>query len=236
MRFVRKFVRRLVVWLIRRYPHVAYDGLRRPKNDHSFAQLPERPQRNFEDLDWMFESLPINKGLVILEFDEAACLFRLVRSRPAAQILEIGRWRGGSTFLFAVAGDQDSIITSIDIAPSDDESLQAALAKNHLSQKVKLLVGNSQNITLVPDAYDLVFVDGDHSYDGVARDYEHWKRAVKVGGVLAFHNAAKGRTLTEACHGPLRLMGEISAREAKYYSREPDVGSLALFRRTAEPW
>ena len=237
MRFIRKYVRRVLAWIVRRHPHVAYDALRqRLPGDYSFAELPERPQRNFEDLDWMFESNPINKGVLLLEFDEAACLFRLARSKPAARILEIGRWRGGSTFLFAVASDQDSIVTSIDIAPQDDELLQIALKKNNLAHKVELLTGNSQTATPRPVFYDLILVDGDHSYEGAARDYELWKKAVKPGGHLAFHNAARGRPFTNAVPSLLRLMQEITAREKEYYQRRPDVGSLALFVRTAKPW
>ena len=237
MRFIRKYVRRVLVWIIRRHPHVPYDVLRqRPSSECSFAQLPERPQRNFEDLDWMFESNPTNKGVSRLEFDEAACLFRLARSRPAARILEIGRWRGGSTFLFAVASDQDSIVTSIDIAPQNDQLLQTALKKNNLAHKIELLIGNSSDSEVRRDFYDLIFVDGDHSYKGAARDYERWKKAVKPGGHLAFHNAARGRLLTDVVAGPLRLVQEITEREGEYYHRQPDVGSLALFIRTAKPW
>lgn len=184
----------------------------------------------------MFESNPVNKGALLLELDEAACLFRLARARPAARILEIGRWRGGSTFLFAVASDQNSIVTSIDIAPDADELLQTALKKNNLAHKVELLIGDSTDAEARPDFYDLIFVDGDHSYKGAARDYEHWKKAVKPGGHLAFHNAARGRPFTDAVAGPLRLMREITTRENEYYRREPDVGSLALFIRTAKPW
>jgi len=183
----------------------------------------------------MFESNPTNKGVSRLEFDEAACLFRLARSRPAARILEIGRWRGGSTFLFAVASDQDSIVTSIDIAPQNDQLLQTALKKNNLAHKIELLIGNSSDSEVRRDFYDLIFVDGNHSYEGAARDYDHWKKAVKPGGHLAFHNAARSRLFTEAVAGPLRLVQEIT-RENEYYHRQPDVGSLALFIRTAKPW
>lgn len=238
MEFARKYLRRFLVSLIRRRPQLALDALKLGPSDYdySFANLPSRPQRNFEDLDWMLVSNSTNKGVLLLEFDEAAFLFRLARSKPAAQILEIGRWHGGSTFLFAVASDPDSIVTSIDIAPKNDELLQGALKKNGLSHKVRLLVGNSHEAEVQPRFYDLVFVDGDHSYKGVARDYQHWKKAIKPGGYLGFHNAARGRAHAEVVAGPFRLVQEIAARDSEYYSREPDVGSLALFLRTAKPW
>jgi predicted O-methyltransferase YrrM len=234
MTFFHRQLRRLPLFFLRRHPHLAMEALR--QRNHSFANLPDRPQRNFEDLDWMLVSNPTNKGLLLMEFDEAACLFRLVRSKPAAQIVEIGRFRGGSTFLFAVASDNDSMVTSIDFAPQNDELFQIALKKSGLAHKVHLLVGDSCDSEAKVDFYDLIFVDGDHSYEGVIKDYEHWKKAVKPGGYLVFHNAAAGRPHTDTVPGPFRLAQEIAARDREYYKREPDVGSLALFIRTQKPW
>ncbi len=235
MRFFHKYLRRLILFFIRRHPNLAFDAVRQ-WNNLSFANLPNRPQRNFEDLDWLLVSNPTNKGLLLLQFDEAAHLFRLARSKPGAQILEIGRCHGGSAFLLAVAGDADSMVTSIDIAPQNDELLQIALKKSELAHKVNLLVGHSAASEAKADFYDLVFVDGDHSYEGVLNDYEHWKKAVKPGGHLVFHNAAAARPHTATMPGPFRLVQEITARNGEYYKREPDVGSLALFIRTPKRW
>jgi predicted O-methyltransferase YrrM len=150
--------------------------------------------------------------------------------------LEIGRYHGGSAFLFAVASDDNARVTSIDIAPQNDELLQIALKKSGLAHKVQILVGDSGGAEAKVDFYDLIFVDGDHAYEGVVHDYEHWKKAVKPGGYLAFHNAAAGSPHTRPAPGPFRLAQEIAARDAEYYRREPDVGSLALFIRTPRPF
>jgi cephalosporin hydroxylase len=41
------------------------------------------------------------------------------------------------------------------------------------------------------DAYvDLLFIDGDHSLRGVRTDYEFYRRFVRKGGVIAFHDIA----------------------------------------------
>jgi predicted O-methyltransferase YrrM len=234
MGFFHKHLRRLPLFFLRRHPHLAADALRQ-RDDHSFARLPERPQRNFEDLDWMMVSNASNKGLVLLQLDEAAFLFRLTRSKPAAQILEIGRYHGGSAFLFAVAGDQDSRVTSIDIAPQNDQLFRAALVKTGLAQKVRLVIGDSSSVEAVADFYDLIFIDGDHTYEAVSKDYEHWKKAVKRGGSLVFHNAA-GDPHPNAAGGPARLVPEIAASDGEYFRREPDVGALAVFSRTQKPW
>jgi predicted O-methyltransferase YrrM len=235
MNFICERVVRIGGGIVRKFPWVAYYGLKQ-RHDHSFSEMPDRPPQNFEDLCWMFESNQTNKGLVLLELDEAVYLFRLVRGKPSARILEIGRWRGGSTFLFAVASDQNAAITSIDIAPENDRLLQDALEKTNLAHKVQLLVGPSAEADVGTQLYDLLFFDGDHSHEGARRDYDHWKKTVKAGGHLALHNAAWGRPFTNVHSGSRDVAEEISARDQQFFRREPDVGSLALFIRTAKPW
>lgn len=38
--------------------------------------------------------------------------------------------------------------------------------------------------------YDMVMIDGDHSYHGVKKDYEMYASLVRVGGLLVFHDSA----------------------------------------------
>jgi hypothetical protein len=35
----------------------------------------------------------------------------------------------------------------------------------------------------------LLWIDGDHTLDGVRRDFESWERFLQPGGVVAFHDA-----------------------------------------------
>ena len=37
---------------------------------------------------------------------------------------------------------------------------------------------------------DLLFIDGDHSYEGVKKDFEMYSPLVADGGVIAFHDIA----------------------------------------------
>lgn len=39
---------------------------------------------------------------------------------------------------------------------------------------------------------DLLFVDGDHSYEGVKQDFEMYKPLVRKGGIIALHKAGDG--------------------------------------------
>jgi predicted O-methyltransferase YrrM len=42
--------------------------------------------------------------------------------------------------------------------------------------------------TFMPETVDMVFIDADHSYEGVKKDFEAWFGKVKKGGFFAFHD------------------------------------------------
>jgi predicted O-methyltransferase YrrM len=49
-------------------------------------------------------------------------------------------------------------------------------------EQVKQLFGGSE--------IDFLFIDGDHSYEGVKRDWEMYSTLVRKGGIIAFHDVA----------------------------------------------
>ena len=144
----------------------------------------------FEDCYWLFSSNPLNHGLSRLEHDEAAYLFRLVKNLGTPESVEIGRFRGGSTFLLAAAGAQ---VLSIDIDgarfESDGPALVNALDRVGLRDRAQLVVADSRTYPVESSSIDLLFVDGDHSYDGVRTDFEHWWPALRPRGHLLLHDA-----------------------------------------------
>ena len=52
---------------------------------------------------------------------------------------------------------------------------------------LKTIIGNNE--------LDFLFIDGDHSYEGVKQDYELYSPLVKKGGIIAFH---------DICEHPIR--------------------------------
>lgn len=206
---------------------------------------PPYKAEHLEDLDWLFASHIGNMDLAQLAFDEAAYLFRLIRGLPsAAQLVELGRYKGGSTFLVAAAMKADARLRSIDNHGYQswfdhkrvDASLRQALEKFHLAQKVHIEVADSATAPFQPGSCDLVFIDGDHSYEGSSRDYRHWKRAVKPGGHLLFHDAANHREFANPVEGSVRFMQEITRADQKFYTPRPAAGSLSHFIRTETPF
>lgn len=126
-------------------------------------------------------------------------------------MVEIGRFRGGSTFLFAAAGGQVlSIDLDSDRQRADDEALRGALVRFGVRQPVELEFSNSQTFSIGDRRFDVAFIDGDHEYEGVRADFEHWWPAIPPGGNLVFHDSTSGNPLTE---GVVQAVEELRHRD-----------------------
>jgi predicted O-methyltransferase YrrM len=112
-----------------------------------------------------------------------------VARRAKHGLLEIGRFNGGSTFLLACA-NRSVPIWSIDVAPRDDEMFRELARSHSVGANVQLIVGDSQH-TKYPQikAFDFLFIDGDHSYNGCSADIRNWFDALLPGGYAIFHDS-----------------------------------------------
>jgi len=128
---------------------------------------------------------------------EAEYLFILAQ-RARLGVVETGRFYGGSTFLMACANDH-APIHSIDIAPQDDARLAGFFDKFDIGRNVNLIVGDSRK-TRYPEikTFDLLFIDGDHSYEGCTDDLENWFPLLEPGGHLVLHDSYHGSPVMEA--------------------------------------
>jgi hypothetical protein len=187
-------------------------------------------------------AMPSSRGDLPAEFIrlhpwEAEYLF-LVASQATRGIVEIGRLKGGSTFLLACANPRVPI-WSIDKQPADDERLKSLFADNGLGANVRLLVGDSQrdDFPEIGD-YDLVFVDGDHSYRGCSADLQAYFPQRAPGGHLVMHDSHAGRPQVQ------QAILDFIARETVETIQSPYIiashwhtstGSIAHFRKPATP-
>jgi hypothetical protein len=72
-----------------------------------------------------------------------------------------------------------------------DKNYQSAMKKMiPFEEIIEVLRGASWNMAqLVPrETLDLLYLDANHTYDGVMKDLEAWAGKVKKGGVIAFHD------------------------------------------------
>ena len=122
----------------------------------------------------------------------------MVAARASKGIVEIGRFNGGSALLMSCA-NPDVPIYSVDIAPKDDAALKSHLDENSIGENIHIIVGDSQNskyenIGIV----DLLFVDGDHSYEGCTKDLHNWFEKVEVGGHILLHDCYNGSPVQDS--------------------------------------
>jgi predicted O-methyltransferase YrrM len=128
---------------------------------------------------------------------EIEYLFSLAR-RAKRGIVETGRFNGGSAMVFAAA-NTDVPIWSIDILPQNDERLKRMCGTLAIGQNLNLIVGDSQK-TSYPQVgqYDLLFIDGDHSFQGCLNDLENWWPALERGGQVVLHDCYLGNEVQDA--------------------------------------
>jgi predicted O-methyltransferase YrrM len=116
-----------------------------------------------------------------------------VARRTRRGIIETGRFNGGSCFLMSCAAP-DTPIHSIDIAPQNDDLLREYFQKCGVGKNVDLIVGDSQKTKYAQiGEVDLLFVDGDHSYEGCWNDTVNWYDNLVVNGHLIVHDSYLGQ-------------------------------------------
>lgn len=218
---------RLVLRYLSKKPQVAIQFLQQLGCVPLKAVPTERisPPSGFEDLAWLFNSNKANRGIARLNFDEAAYLFKIIKSLSARNILEIGRFTGGSTIVLATAAGAAAKIDSVDKTPQDDATLSRILKTLQLEKRINLIADDANNLPVREESYDLIFIDGDHSYEGVSKDYLRWRKALKNSGHLVFHD------YEESEPGVIKLVDEVRERDRKHFREVRQVGSLVHFKK-----
>ncbi len=111
-------------------------------------------------------------------------------------ILEIGRLAGKSTTLLALGardGPAAGHIFSIELDDKLVPTADASLSARGLRELVTFISGDSATaVSELDGSFDLVFVDGDHSFSGVERDMGALRGRVSAGGSIMFHDYFHG--------------------------------------------
>jgi predicted O-methyltransferase YrrM len=149
--------------------------------------------------DFNHHGIDIAPWQVRSEFEQL--LAHLLERNPRV-VVEIGTSGGGSLFLLTEAASDTALLISIDLPhgqfgggyPRWRAPLYRSFARDQ--QLVRLIRGDSHNETtferlrsvLGNRSIDFLFIDGDHRYAGVRRDFEMYSTLVASDGVVAFHD------------------------------------------------
>lgn len=124
----------------------------------------------------------------------------LAKRAAGRRVLELGAHLGFSTVVLARAAAE---LHSVDwhqgdlMAGGADSLVQFRdnLRSHGVEDRVIVHVGRFENVllTLTPASFDLVFVDGHHSYESVQQDIGLALPLLKPGGTIAFHDYGRER-------------------------------------------
>jgi hypothetical protein len=164
-----------------------------------------------------------------------------------ATIVEIGCWKGKSTYciaqgmksgqkLFSIdpfnaagSGDDTEIYAEHKGANSLLDQYQGALARTPNKSQVEPLVGYSQEFHQRFDKIDFLFIDGDHSIEGVTFDFNHYAPKIQTGGWIAFHDYRPWKETD----GPTHVVDKLAKGLFKRYTL---FDTLWVGVRTDKPW
>jgi predicted O-methyltransferase YrrM len=154
--------------------------------------------------------------------EEGKKLAELAKGRV---VLELGAWLGRSTVCL---GQTAKTVVSIDWHQGDAHAARAgrastlpgylrSLERYGLSDRVVTVVSRFEEVLpfLADDSFDLVFLDGFHSYEQVSADIQSLRRLVRPGGWFAFHDYGVARfgvtrAVDEAFGRPLDVVGTLA--------------------------
>jgi predicted O-methyltransferase YrrM len=127
-----------------------------------------------------------------------------IRPTKEMRIIEIGSYIGESTMIFA---DRFKEVVSVDPYINDYDLADAACSyapfdkvyeqfvRNTLSiSNIKSIRETSENAfsILKDQQWDMVYIDGLHTLEGVSYDIEHYKTIIKPGGFVCGHDYGWG--------------------------------------------
>ena len=137
----------------------------------------------------------------------------------ATRVVEIGVSEGGSAYELAQVAARGSTLHLIDPYPRGRLGVSfAEMTAHRLLDKatadgktVKWLRQlSSDAVRGWHEPIDFLFIDGDHAYDTVKRDWEEWTPFVRSNGYVALHDAlVKPNGWTDDDSGPVRFVREL---------------------------
>lgn len=158
---------------------------------------------------------------------EIQALCEIIRERRPRTVLEIGTGRGGTFFMFSRVAAPDASLISVDMPTADLKPWRSVYAYLGMKgQKVSVIDGDSHAASTVDRVdrvlggrkVDFLFIDGDHAYEGVKKDFETYSPFMEKGGIVAFHDINRDYCTrfgkpTDQCGGEVyRFWAEVNMK------------------------
>jgi predicted O-methyltransferase YrrM len=184
-------------------------------------------------------SIGLAKGETQTSEAERNCLARYASGKR--DLAEIGVHHGVTTCRLRKAMDPNGILIAVDPYPKQrlGFSAQRIVAHRDVS-KIRVgtvvwmrTIGSQAADELCSDGrrnFDFVFIDGDHSYEGLKADWEGWSKLIAQGGIAALHDSrsAPGRPIED--WGSVRYTHDVIEHDPNFKIIET-VDSLTVLRK-----
>jgi predicted O-methyltransferase YrrM len=166
----------------------------------------------------------------------APCLLAIMDSGELVKAyLEIGAAAGGTAFLF------DHFFKPETIVLIDDNRHPKAHVRPYILRDIKYteIIGHSQaqgTVDVLRSRYakfDVILIDGDHTYPGVSADVAIYREDLRVGGFLILHDSALD---SWGIRQVVRELKDDSDFEfiAEYVSAKWNICGIAMFRKVGK--
>jgi predicted O-methyltransferase YrrM len=139
--------------------------------------------------------------------EEILELASIIEAKKPKTVLEIGTASGGTLFMACCLAADDALIVSIDLPdglfgggyPKWKIPVYKSFKKSN--QTIELIQGDSHSTEVIQifeqilgnRKIDYLFIDGDHSEEGIKKDYSDYSKYLAPGAIVAFHDIAPDR-------------------------------------------
>jgi predicted O-methyltransferase YrrM len=170
--------------------------------------------------------------------EECACL--LGHAAGKKRLAEIGVWEGGTTRRLREVMARGATLVAIDPYPPGRSGLnyqkiiaasEVATVRNGTVVWLRQTGAEAARTSCVLAApFDFVFVDGNHTYEGLRQDWEDWSPLIEPGGIIALHDSLLPEGKLDA--GSVRYSNEVVVHDPRFEIMD-EVFTLRVLRRRA---
>ena len=159
-------------------------------------------------------------------------------NRHPHNVLEIGVRHGGTSALWH--GLSTGIVVGVDWTEQDSLG-KSGTWNRHVElirtyPRFKSVLGDSHLQSTINDvdggrSFDFIFLDGDHSYEGVKADFINYRPLLSTGGCIAFHDIVYTETTRRAKQGVNRFWSELKSQypgKWKEFSTQSEWGGIGV--------
>jgi predicted O-methyltransferase YrrM len=180
--------------------------------------------------------------------DEIKTLASLVQEKQPQSVLEIGTAKGGSFYIWSRYLDSVEELVSLDLPGGRfgggyTEQKTKLFRKFAPSKQMHFVRDDSHQPDTyskvsehVEDRFDFLFIDGDHTYEGVKQDFEMYSQLVSDGGIIALHDIVSHPDNKDVVERRRQSVPGLEERHLSWGEGHPDCNVDQFWREVTDEY